>query len=225
VISAAIFDLDDTLYPQSQWLDGAWKAVGGAAAGYGVDPDVLRPALVAAAACGSASGGIIDRALSVIGRPDVPVPPLVDAFRRHRAVRLSTFPGALEALSRLGESLPLGLVTDGHPGIQRGKLRSLGLSDRFDAVIFSDELGRDRRKPHPAPFRAVLRQLGVDAHTAVYIGDHPDKDIAGAASVGMPAIRVFTGEYAALPDRVPAQAQAADVVGAIACIGPLQLGR
>jgi len=38
----------------------------------------------------------------------------------------------------------------------------------------------------------------------VFVGDRPDKDIAGAAGVGMLTVRVRTGEYEAAPDEPPA---------------------
>src|SRR5207302_2084131 len=46
VIEAVLFDLDDTLYPQKQWLDGVWEAVASAARGYGVDERGMHDALV-----------------------------------------------------------------------------------------------------------------------------------------------------------------------------------
>jgi putative hydrolase of the HAD superfamily len=203
LIRAVLFDLDDTLYPQAQWLRGAWRAVAKAAASLGVDPLALEHALVAVAAEGSDRGRIIDRALAQTASPETPLAPLLDAFRSHAPRSLTPYPGAPDALAELRRELAIGLVSDGDVGIQRAKLRALGLSDAFDVVILSDAYGRELRKPHPAPFQVALVALGVDAEEAVYVGDRPDKDVAGAAAAGMRAIRVRTGEYATLPD-VPA---------------------
>lgn len=65
--------------------------------------------------------------------------------------------------------------------------------------MFSDDLGRGCRKPHPAPFRAALTQLGVRPESAAYVGDRPDKDVTGAVAAGLRAVRVTTGEYAGQP--------------------------
>lgn len=209
---AVLFDLDDTLFLQSTWLDGAWAAVAAAASwSAGVAEDELRAALVEIASTGSAGGRIIDRALAAVGRADLAVEPLVDAFRRHAPAALPLLPGASELIGCVRRERPAALVTDGDPLIQRSKLSALGLSAAFDAVVFSDELGRELRKPHPAPFVAALEALGVAPGDAVFVGDNPLKDVAGAAAVGMRTIRVRTGEYAHLDGEVAPDHEVADL--------------
>jgi putative hydrolase of the HAD superfamily len=200
VIQAVLFDLDDTLYDQRDWLAGAWITVAAAAAPFGAATGPLWRGLLEIAAEGTDRGCIIDRALERAGATDVPIAPLLEAFRSHDPLHLAPFPGATEALGGLRDRCRVGLVTDGDPRIQRSKLRALGLLDAFDVVVFSDELGRERRKPHPAPFRAALSALRVAPERAVYVGDRPDKDVAGAHAAGMRAIRVLTGEYAEVPN-------------------------
>lgn len=198
MIAAVLFDLDDTLFPQASWLAGAWDAVSMAAEPFGVDPPQLRAHLGAIAAEGSARGRIIDRALVAVGADHVPVPPLLAAFRAHRPSVLPPYPGVAAALARLRSVVPIGLVTDGDVDGQMAKLAALGLFDTFDAVVLSDTFGREFRKPNPRPFQAGLEQLGIDPAEAVFIGDHPEKDVVGSTSVGMRAIRVLTGEYSHL---------------------------
>jgi len=218
LIGAVFFDLDDTLYPQSAWLGGAWEAVG-AAAPAGVPRERLRQALGTIAAEGSDRGHIIDRALAVTGAPDGDVAPLVRAFLDHRPGRLACYPGVPEALAELRRRVPLAVVTDGNPELQLSKLVSLGLSDAFDAVVLSDELGRERRKPDAAPFLLASAELGVPARRCLHVGDRPDKDVDGARAAGLAgAVRVSTGEYAASPDDPPALARLPDVVAAVAWI-------
>lgn len=201
MIAAVLFDLDDTLYDQRRWLAPAWRAVAAAAEPYGIDREALRRALLAVAAAGSDRGRIIDRALARLqAADDVPLAPLLEAFRSSTPAFLSPYAGVRDALRTLRDEVPIGLVTDGDVAIQRGKLRLLALDDAFDVVVLSDELGRERRKPHPAPFMAALAALGVQPEEAVHVGDRPDKDVRGAAAVGMRTIRVRTGEYAAAPD-------------------------
>ncbi len=222
MIAAVLFDLDDTLYDQRDWLAPAWAAVAAAAAPYGVARVALERALTAVAAEGSDRGRIIDRALARAGAPgDVPIAPLLAAFRCSVPSSLSPYDGARAALRSLRTELPIGLVSDGDVTIQRAKLRCLALEDAFDVVVLSDELGRERRKPHPAPFRAALAALGVPAEHAVHIGDRPDKDVRGAAAVGMRAIRVRTGEYGAVPDDPAPWRSARDVGAAVSIVREL----
>jgi HAD superfamily hydrolase (TIGR01509 family) len=150
----------------------------------------------------------------------VPAEPLLAAFRACSPARLLPFPGVREALAALRPSAFLGLVTDGEVAGQRAKVRALAMEDAFDVIVYSDDLGRAFRKPHPAPFQAALARLGVPADAAVMVGDRPDKDIAGAAAAGLRAIRVRTGEYAQRPDEPVPWRSAPDVVAAIALPQP-----
>jgi putative hydrolase of the HAD superfamily len=218
VIGALLFDLDDTLYPQREWLDGAWDAVAEHATAWDVDRAGLGRALRSIAALGSDRGGIVDRALRLVGRADVPVAPLVETFRHYAPARLEPYPGVPETLDELARAVPLGLVSDGYPAGQRAKLAALGLTSAFSAIVWSDELGRDHRKPDPLPFHVALRELGVEPADAIYIGDRPAKDVGGAVAAGLRAVRVRTGEWHEEPDdprawaSVPAVPDAADLV-------------
>jgi FMN phosphatase YigB (HAD superfamily) len=220
MITAVLFDLDDTLYEQRHYLDGAWRAVAARAALDGVDRDRFETALRDLAAAGSDRGRIIDRALARVDHPAVSVPTLVAAFRAHAPADLAPYPGVLDALEDLHSRVPLGLISDGDPVIQRAKLRALGLNRFFTSVVLSDEHGRDHRKPDPLPFRRALSELGADAADAVYVGDRPAKDVAGAVGAGLRAIRVRTGEWRDDPDDRRAWATVDTVTAAIALIQP-----
>lgn len=209
-----LFDLDDTLVPQAPWLAGAWAAVAAAAGRQGLPETAVHQALVEVAAQGSARGGIIDRALAVVGCGGDPRP-LVTAFRAYRCAELPCYPGVRESLAALRARVPLGLVTNGDPGIQRAKLAAAGLTDLFQVVVCADELGREHRKPDPQPFAVALRALGVPVAAALYVGDRPETDVAGALAAGLAAVRVRTGEYAGAPDDPRALASLPDVVAAI----------
>jgi putative hydrolase of the HAD superfamily len=220
-IEAVLFDLDDTLYEQAQWLNGAWRAVARMAAPV-IEEHALFAALRRIAAEGSDRGRIIDRALAALGRGDLAVAPFVEAFRRFRPDVLAPYPGVDACLTALGDAVPLGLVTDGDPALQASKLAALGLAHHFRVVVYSDELGgRGTRKPAPAPFLAALEQLGVDPGGAVYVGDRPDKDVAGALAAGMRAVRVLTGEYRDEPNEPEPWLVVAGIAELAAILGPL----
>ncbi len=191
-----LLDLDDTLYPQAQFLAAAWDAVAQAA------PAALRPALRAALAevCaqGSDRGRIVDRALERVGGYEArTAAELVDVFREFRPVRLDPYPGVAERLARLAAAVPLVVLTDGNPAQQRAKLAATGLVPLLPHVVCTDELpgGRAARKPAPDGFRQALALLGCAPGEALMVGDRPDKDVAGAARLGIPVLRVRQGEY------------------------------
>ncbi|GGK24614.1 hypothetical protein GCM10010124_16430 [Pilimelia terevasa] len=207
--AAVVVDLDDTLYPQASYLDGAARAVGRAAVRAGLDGPAVAAALARELAAGSDRGATIDRALAACGvaAADELVAALVAAFTAHRPRALPCYPGAAAALARLRERYPVACLTDGAPPIQRAKLAATGLAAAFDAVVVSDELGgRAARKPHPAGLAAAAAALGVPPAAVVVVGDRPGKDVAVARAAGARAVRVRTGEYADAPDTPAADA-------------------
>jgi putative hydrolase of the HAD superfamily len=215
---AALFDLDDTLFLQDEWLAGAWRAVAERGAALGLDGVELEQQLLRQSRAGSARGHLIDNALEEMAAPLTLVPELVAAFTAYRAPSLTPFPGAVEGIAELRRMMAVAVVTDGNPQIQRSKLASLGLSSAFDAVVVSDEYGREHRKPHQFPFRLAASLLGVEPSRIIVVGDHPEKDVAGATGAGMTVIRVRTGEYARSLNPVQPWADVADVAVAIRLI-------
>ena len=97
------------------------------------------------------------------------------------------FPDAGRTLSALrAAGLKLGLITNGSVRMQSAKLKCLALTPAFDTILISDAEGIS--KPDPEIFRRALERLGTNPEQAVFVGDHPEVDIAGARSAGMQAV-------------------------------------
>lgn len=106
----------------------------------------------------------------------------VERRRRHQA-----FDDARPALDHLRPTHAIALLTNGASCLQREKLAGSGLSeDDFDVVVISGDLGVG--KPEPAIFMHTLSRLGVTADRAVMIGDSMERDIDGAAALGIRGI-------------------------------------
>lgn len=80
----------------------------------------------------------------------------------------------------------LGIITNGKYPFQQKNIDALGISDYFSTILISEKEGL--RKPDPAIFNKALANMGITAGEAIYIGDNPVNDIAGAQSIGMKAI-------------------------------------
>ena len=89
----------------------------------------------------------------------------------------------LEALKAAGKRL--GVITNGPIAWQSRKLRTLDLEQYFDDVVISDAAGV--AKPDARIFSLALGRLGATAGESMYVGDHPDIDIAGALGAGLSA--------------------------------------
>ena len=116
------------------------------------------------------------------------VPPAPDEIAAHwrryftsLAVAMDGAVEVLETLQRLG--LVLGLVTNGTVRAQAQKLDILGLRPYFRTVVVSEAVGVE--KPHAAIFQHALDSLGLRAHQAWFVGDHPVNDMLGASRVGL----------------------------------------
>jgi putative hydrolase of the HAD superfamily len=97
------------------------------------------------------------------------------------------FPDAARTLSSLRASgLKLGLITNGSVRMQSGKLACLALSPMFHTILISDVEGIS--KPDRQIFLRALERLNANPAQAVFVGDHPEVDVAGARAAGMQAI-------------------------------------
>lgn len=97
------------------------------------------------------------------------------------------FPGLAEMVADLtADGRRLGIITNGTFPFQLRNFRALGVAERFDAVLVSEQEGM--RKPDPEIFYRALTRLGVTAEEAVFVGDNPEADIRGAQGVGMRTI-------------------------------------
>ncbi len=92
-------------------------------------------------------------------------------------------------LDRLAGRYRLSIISNTHyPAVIHHNLAQIGVSGLFKQVITSIEFGR--RKPHPAIFQYALAGLGIEPAAALYIGDNPVDDIAGAAGAGLRAVLI-----------------------------------
>ena len=98
----------------------------------------------------------------------------------------------LDRLDQLG--LPFGILTNGRESQQRGKLETMGISERFPRMVASSEL--PDAKPHPSAFEALAGALGVGCGELLFIGDDLRKDVHGSLGVGATAVWITAREDA-----------------------------
>jgi putative hydrolase of the HAD superfamily len=111
---------------------------------------------------------------------------LGERFGVERRARHEVFDDVPTALTELGETRVLALVTNGASCLQREKLAASGLGEHFSAVVVSAELGVG--KPDAGVFRRALSELGCDAEDAVMVGDSISRDVDGAIAAGLGAV-------------------------------------
>lgn len=94
----------------------------------------------------------------------------------------------LAALRRHGYKI--GLLTNSFlPMWMRDvELQAYGLMEYLDARLTSGDVGY--LKPHPAIYQAMLEMLEASPERAVFVGDRPQHDIAGANEAGLISVLI-----------------------------------
>jgi HAD superfamily hydrolase (TIGR01509 family) len=119
---------------------------------------------------------------------------------------LAPRPGLLELLRWAGDrAVPTALVTNAPRENAMMVLGSLGLLERFEAVVLAEELART--KPDPLPYRHALALLGVTAAHAIAFEDSLS-GIQSASGAGIETVGLRTQ----LPEAALRQAGAGWVI-------------
>ena len=93
-------------------------------------------------------------------------------------------PEAKSVLGELQGRYKLALISNfDHPPHVHRLLDELALRPFFDAVVVSGDVGV--KKPDPAIFAPALEQTGLATDEAIFVGDSPEDDIAGAKAAGL----------------------------------------
>jgi HAD superfamily hydrolase (TIGR01509 family) len=119
--------------------------------------------------------------LRVAGRPDLPVEALEEALLTGMVARLRSgpvdwMPGAADLLAEVeAAGVPAALVSSSYRNVVDAVLDAVGRR-HFAVTVSADDVART--KPHPDPYLAAARALGVDPRDCVALED----SATGAAS-------------------------------------------
>lgn len=173
-IKGVIFDLDDTLYSEKEYVRSGYKAVSDYLGG-GYEEKLWDYF--------NSGKQAIDEILIELGRENEKSTAL-NIYRNHKPL-IHLYPNVADMIERLKEKgIKVGIITDGRPLGQKNKLDSLGVD--VDSVIITDELGGIQfRKPCDIAFRIMMTQWKMNPADIVYIGDNPVKDYQAPKQLGM----------------------------------------
>lgn len=213
MLKAVIFDMDDTILDwrgQSQdWVDYnrihvqyVAEFVQSVLGGQTVDidafsqatNDIMRDAWQRARMTLEAPhlGYILQDALAALTiepHPNLTPDTLLDAYQWRGVPGVVPFEESAAVLNTLKScGLRIGLVTNAFQPmrLREHELREHGLLDYFDSMISAADVGVV--KPNKLIFQVAMKELGVVADEAVFVGDSREADILGAQNVGMAAI-------------------------------------
>jgi putative hydrolase of the HAD superfamily len=187
MIRSVVFDLDGTLFDRATSLDRCLQAQHGRFAKLlsGVrEADFGRRFRELDARGYVRKDQVYQQLVSEYGLPDSTAGILFDDFYAHYHEHAVGFPDLRVTLEQLrSDGLTLGITTNGRTLHQQRTMRALEIESYFDVILISEAEGF--RKPDARIFRRGLARLGLSADEVVFVGDHPEVDVAGARAAGM----------------------------------------
>ncbi len=229
-IEIVLFDLDDTLHDDTYAYHNAAEEVAReVAAEHGIDALALKDAYIAAAEgfwhrlsaddlkvkLASLRASMWQSALESVGAGDDPelAKRSAERYNAYRVKYFTLFPGAIELLRALRErGMKLGIVTNGLSETHREKIALLQISEYFDAIFLSDEVGMV--KPDPLLFAHACHTLGGAPARSAMVGDRYDRDIAGALEAGLYTVWLNVRGEELPPGAPPPDATCSSIAGA-----------
>lgn len=196
-IRAVLYDFDGTLADSTDLIMRCYRHTMGAHLGQ-VPPDEDWL---------SGFGMTLESQIGRFARDTAEAAAMLDTYRTHQDslhdTMLRPFAGAAETVAELERrGYALAIVTSKH---RRSALRGMelcGITSHFPVIVTPEDVARP--KPHPEPVLHALRQLGVRADEALFVGDSPH-DVAAGKAAGTRTAGVLWGPFprAALEEAGP----------------------
>lgn len=177
-IKGIVFDLDDTLINQKQWmmdkLDNLWSKF------RNVLPKKREFLLSAIQIIEEGNRSKLFDALSEeFDFSNSFKEKLINIYREIEPQNCPLFPDVLPTLKELKKmDFKLALLTDNPPKSQKQKIRVCNLEEFFDVIVYSRELKHE--KPSKAVFKEVSKKLKIPEKSLIMVGDNLYKDIIGS---------------------------------------------
>lgn len=189
-----VFDLDDTLYLERDFVFSGFEAVGDFLQSNGVEgfAELARNLFLQ-----GYRGDIFNRAIDKldigsqsIDNENISISNLVDVYRNHKP-DISLLPDAHDAVHHYKEIMRLALLSDGYLRVQNNKIDALNIRDDFQGIFLTDFWGRGCWKPAHCAYKKIELFFSVKGTDCIYVSDNPAKDFIAPNQRGWDTIRVI----------------------------------
>jgi len=173
-----VFDLDDTIYFEIDYVRSGFKEISRFIAQTGIynSKEIYRFLL------NSFRQGIRGKNFDLmlqnfpLIRKYFCIEELVNIYRSHIPKIKILYEAGVVIRNLRKKGYLLGIITDGYLISQKNKVYSLSISEYFDAIIYTDEYGKQYWKPNEFAFQLMSDKLGLPHSKLCYVADNPQKD-------------------------------------------------
>lgn len=174
--SVVVFDLDDTLYNELDYLRSAYTQIAEK-----LQPDSWEALFLKMFSQYRSQKNVFE---IVSSQYQVPIPELLELYRNHHP-DLKPFTGVIELLDRIKKKEgKIAIITDGRTSTQNRKIEALGIKSQIDKIVISEEIGTE--KPSEQNFLAIENAFSRKSH--IYIADNCKKDFIAPNKLGWDTI-------------------------------------
>jgi len=177
MIKAIIFDLDDTLISEKDYIISGFNHVARILSDKtGISQNNIVSDLVNL--FDTSSKYVLNRFFEKnnIEYTDELIKELISEYRSHLP-NVKFYDDVLPFLKEVKNlGIKTGIISDGYEIAQKQKLKVIEADKYFDAIILTCELGNEYWKPHPKAFELISKKLNVAFEEMIYVGDNPEKD-------------------------------------------------
>ncbi|QWX84790.1 HAD family hydrolase [Cellulophaga sp. HaHaR_3_176] len=174
--TAVVFDLDDTLYNELDYLKSSYKEIAEK-----VDLKNSKKLYAQMISLYRNEKNVFQFLSELYA---IEIRELISIYRNH-IPNIVLFDGIINLFESIkNKGGKIALITDGRSKTQRNKIRQLGIEDDLDIIIISEEIGSE--KPSLKNFQAVEKSLKTSSN--IYIADNLKKDFIAPNLLGWNSI-------------------------------------
>lgn len=189
MIKVVLFDLDDTLYNERDFVySGFMEVAKYINKKYKFNLDEIYKKIIEI--FHKEGRGKIFNILCEIYSIEEDIEQLVQVYRETQP-DITLYKDTRDTLDKLKHSYKLGIITDGKNTVQWNKIKALDVAKYIDKIIVTDDHGKDYWKPSEKPYIEMLEYFGGNPSEFVYIGDNPHKDFISCKKLGVHTIRII----------------------------------
>jgi len=196
MITTVVFDLDDTLYDEIEYCKSGFNAVAQFLAKLPNLPSPYSAQDIFSTLWEQFSTGNRTKTFNIalkklnIEYDQDTIQNLVSIYRNHKpAIELPDI--TKEVLDILSPKYTMAILSDGFLPAQQFKVSALDIEHYFDAIIYTEALGRACWKPSTVGFEYLLKQLKKRPQNCVYVADNAEKDFIAPNRLGFATIQLI----------------------------------